>query len=550
MFVRNWHFILLMLISSFITIVCNAHDKNNDVVSLCHDADSLQKLGHYNQSIELAKEILRRADAEKDDDMKILAYSLLSINYQFMGNFYDAKQNASECLSIAKGKDDYQKIAMALKNIAYIYYQFNYTEIAERYILKAIAIEEEFNDEDNLAVSYGYAASIYSQMHHFRRGLRYAQKAYFLAKKSENDLRRAVSMCQMAENLMGMERYVEARINYMAAMNIFKNNNVTHSLAVCYYELAVIDSRMGKHDDAKRNLSSSFNLIQNMDDNILVTKVYDQINEMLAIKENQVKNHKIWLWAVWGFVLIMFSFLWYIFLMNRRLKNTSVNLRKSNDVKNRLIALISHDLRSGMLSINMAAHMLSTDNDNSEILIDELVKQSDAQGILVENLLQWSKLQVSQDSTIRKVRFQIFSAMKEVVDQMQFYANRKSIKIIIETDNDLDMESDRNIIQVVLRNIISNAIKFSNRGSSIHLSYKQIYDGAICISVRDEGIGMSPDVIDGIYNKSMLIHHAGTEQESGQGLGLALSCDMLEMIGGKIKISSEQNVGSVFTLIF
>ena len=215
----------------------------------------------------------------------------------------------------------------------------------------------------------------------------------------------------------------------------------------------------------------------------------------------------------------------------------------------RLIALISHDLRTGMLSINMAALMLDNNKEYSEFLIDELVKQSDAQGVLVENLLQWSKLQVTNDLKARIVRFNVFDAVNDVKEQMQFYANRKSIKLQLETQDDIFMVSDMIIIQVVLRNIISNSIKFSHRNTTILLSYKTREDGKLDITVKDEGVGMPQEIVDKLSKKTMLVHTAGTEQETGQGIGMALSFDMLELIGGTIEISSKQCEGSVFDII-
>ena len=185
------------------------------------------------------------------------------------------------------------------------------------------------------------------------------------------------------------------------------------------------------------------------------------------------------------------------------MKATSEKLRVSNDVKNRLIALISHDLRSGMLSINMAAHMLDNNKEYSEFLIDELVKQSDAQGVLVENLLQWSKLQVTNDLKARIVRFNVFDAVNDVKEQMQFYANRKSIKLQLETQDDIFMVSDMIIIQVVLRNIISNSIKFSHRNTTILLSYKTREDGKLDITVKDEGVGMPQEIVDKFYKENI-----------------------------------------------
>ena len=105
------------------------------------------------------------------------------------------------------------------------------------------------------------------------------------------------------------------------------------------------------------------------------------------------------------------------------------------------------------------------------------------------------------------------------------------------------------IIQMVLRNIISNSIKFSHRNTTILLSYKTREDGKLDITVKDEGVGMPQEIVDKLSKKTMLVHTAGTEQETGQGIGMALSFDMLELIGGTIEISSKQCEGSVFDII-
>lgn len=549
MILRKCQYILLIFFCAFIYTTCEAHDKKTEITALFEAADSLQRLGIYSRSMGVCQSLQRIPEVENNIDLKIKLYSLLSINFLYMGYPDKAEEFAYAYLSIAKKNRMHMHVVWALNNLAIIYYQANDLEQAERFVLEAIDIVEKENDEDGMSVSYGHAAMIYCQKKYYNKGLQNAQKSYHLAKKNNNDIQRATAMCQIAENLVGLERYVEARINYLAAMNIFKRHKIIHSLAICYYELALVDLRVGQNEEAKKHLRKSFNLNQTLGDNMLVMKVYDQINEMLVVKDEQVKTHKVWLIVVWGFVIIMSITLWCKYKINRRLKATSEKLRVSNDVKNRLIALISHDLRSGMLSINMAAHMLDKNKEYSEFLIDELVKQSDAQGVLVENLLQWSKLQVTNDLKARIVRFNVFDAVNDVKEQMQFYANRKSIKLQLETQDDIFMVSDMIIIQVVLRNIISNSIKFSHRNTTILLSYKTREDGKLDITVKDEGVGMPQEIVDKLSKKTMLVHTAGTEQETGQGIGMALSFDMLELIGGTIEISSKQCEGSVFDII-
>jgi signal transduction histidine kinase len=123
----------------------------------------------------------------------------------------------------------------------------------------------------------------------------------------------------------------------------------------------------------------------------------------------------------------------------------------------------------------------------------------------------------------------------------------KEIEIIHDISEHLKVHADRNMLHTIMRNLISNAIKFSPRGGKVSLSAKTTENGVVEISVKDKGIGMSQFIVDNLFRLDVRTGRPGTEGELSTGLGLLLCKEFIEEHGGQIRVESEVGKGSVFT---
>jgi signal transduction histidine kinase len=231
------------------------------------------------------------------------------------------------------------------------------------------------------------------------------------------------------------------------------------------------------------------------------------------------------------------------------LKSYANELEKLNASKDRLFSIIAHDLKSPFNSIVGFSELLAEQIRNNDYkAIQEyadIILQSSRDTLgLLSNLMDWSRSQTNR-ILYDPAYLEIASVIEQVVLIFSNIASRKSINLSLNLTRDIFVNVDKNMIDTVMRNLISNAIKYSYQGGEILLTCEKHMDEVI-VSVSDSGTGMSPDRIDILFDNDMYYSSAGTEDEQGTGLGLIICKEFIEKHGGRIWVESEMGVGSTF----
>ncbi len=219
--------------------------------------------------------------------------------------------------------------------------------------------------------------------------------------------------------------------------------------------------------------------------------------------------------------------------------------------KDKFFSIIAHDLKNpfnailGFTNVLLKKHKQYDDEKRQRIIITLITSVNSAYKLL-ENLLTWSRSQSGQIKFLpEETNLKIL--LSETILTLQAQANEKSINIIDNVQEDETIFADRNMITTVLRNLISNAIKFTNKnGNIVIFSERQVDNGFLEISVTDTGIGISKDKINDLFRIEKSTSTQGTENETGTGLGLILCKEFVEKHGGKIWVESELGKGSDF----
>ncbi|UKJ06528.1 sensor histidine kinase [Solitalea lacus] len=222
------------------------------------------------------------------------------------------------------------------------------------------------------------------------------------------------------------------------------------------------------------------------------------------------------------------------------------NLEKRDLIKIKVFSIISHDLRGPLNSLRSLLDLLDekliTQVEFSE-LSQQLTDRVDQNLEMLDNLLYWSNTQM-QGLEIAPTKTNIHHLIEEFIQLFKGETEKKHLKLVNQMPKESNAFADINMLKVVIRNLISNAIKFTPRNGTISFS-SQIADKKIIVSIHDSGVGIKKEHLDKIFN----IGHAttlGTENEIGTGLGLILSKDFVERNGGTIWVESEENKGSNF----
>lgn len=222
----------------------------------------------------------------------------------------------------------------------------------------------------------------------------------------------------------------------------------------------------------------------------------------------------------------------------------------SNNIKEKLLSVISHDVRSPLYTLQS---VISTYNSNilTKDEFDRFIKQIEgdlnATTGLVDNILYWTANQRKGD-TINIEKVDLHKLVEENIQQLNSTARKKSIDVVHNLPEKFMLKTDRGIINFILRNLITNAIKFSHPNGKINIQLTD-NDSAISLRVIDEGVGMTQEQIDQLFNSDSVQSTVGTKSEKGTGIGLNLGREYLQKMGGSIKVESIKDKGSTFEVI-
>ncbi|OQX80749.1 MAG: hypothetical protein B6D64_02775 [Bacteroidetes bacterium 4484_276] len=240
------------------------------------------------------------------------------------------------------------------------------------------------------------------------------------------------------------------------------------------------------------------------------------------------------------------------------LKESETRFRHANATKDKFFSILSHDLKSPFAAIMGIAEILDKEHDILEEgdrvnLINELGRATKNTYNLLEEILAWSQSQRGL-LTFNPEVINLFQLCRDCVNLVNAAAGNKSIEIDYPKDQDILVYADHNMITTIIRNFLSNAIKYTHRGGEIKIHYQEIANSQKDRSntvmgkliVTDNGVGISHENIDKLLKIEEKFKTPGTQKESGTGLGLVICKEFVEKHGGKISIESEEGKGSSF----
>jgi signal transduction histidine kinase len=234
----------------------------------------------------------------------------------------------------------------------------------------------------------------------------------------------------------------------------------------------------------------------------------------------------------------------------RRLKESELNLKELNATKDKFFSIIGHDLRNPLNALLGFSELISgttRDYTLEEIRKYNKIINDSARNInqLVENLLDWSRSQAGNIDFSPK-HCNLLPVTNDIQNIFNIQMRKKNITVFNNIPENFNVFADKNLLSTILRNLVSNAIKFTPSGGYITLSAEKS-NGKVDISVSDTGIGMTRDQINNLFHLDTHVIKNGTSDEKGTGLGLLLCKEFVEIHKGTIQVESEPDKGSTFT---
>ena len=488
---------------------------------------------------DLLKFAIKVAEAVGLDERAGASYSNLGQITEGKGKKELAIEYYKKAITIFKkcGNPRYQRITY--HNLATLYLdEHNYNK-AEEMINEALKLGFASNKENFML--YTALASIAGGKHDFAKAFQFMKKAEDCADGGERDKRNLTKIYS--------EIYE-------------KSGNPTKALEYYKKYSALRDSVNTREETEEYVKRLAYFQVMKKDDEINIMKSKLELN---ALRDSHQRTQIIMLVgaavALGLLVCALVVFIRYreqkkkqLGEKNGELETANAQLTEINATKDKFFSIIAHDLRNPIGSFRNVVELLhddynSFDEEERMEFLGMLKKSSEQVFELLENLLEWSR---SQRGTIKFNPTQIdISAIAQLcVDLLTLTAEKKSIKLINSVPKSKFIYADAKLVTTIIRNLMSNSVKFTREGGEIEAGYSEHEDGEVEFFVRDTGVGMDAERVASLFQIDKSKSTNGTNGEVGTGLGLILCKEFVEMHGGKIWVESEVGIGSkfIFTL--
>ena len=524
----------------------------------------------------------------KDIDNKLgIANIYLNIGdlYYNEENYKFAIKNINDALLIYQEEKNNKGIATCYTNIGNAKADSGLHEEGLNLYEKSIAIQNNLNDQHGIAINYNNIGDCYIQLKQYKKAKDYLFKALIISEELNQKVLEAVAML----NLSTAENKLK---NYNAAIN-FANKSLllSQEFGSLEYELENLENLTFSYEK-KGNIVKAFNLHKLLDkvkDSISTnnqTKNVQLFQALNRLEKNQYKieelanknkitqlkydNERIYIYVLVG-SMVLFGFFVVILIIQQTAKKNAYNLleyknhqiNKMNDeiqiqrddleqlnkTKDTFFSIIAHDLRNPFNSINGFTELMIENNqeydEDKRLKFLKIIKGSTSKASsLLDNLLIWANSQ-SGDLEFNPQKMDISQTVSDVISLLEIQAINKEIEISNTISTAIYVNADNNMLATILRNLISNAIKFTKSKGLVQISSK-ISSNFLEIIVKDNGLGISKSDIDNLFSIEVKNSTVGTANEQGSGLGLILCKDFVVRNGGKLWVESTLNEGSEF----
>ncbi|NNK81978.1 MAG: ATP-binding protein [Flavobacteriaceae bacterium] len=505
----------------------------NKIAEAYFNTNEIEKSLLYNQkSLDISKEL---------NNIDGIIFSTISI-----ANIYSIKKEHRKSIEYYENALTFLKLSEnenfrceILPNIGREYLRFNEFTLASKYLIEAITLNKKQNNKKGIIISYTYLSELNLKLNKSRLASYQINEAYKLINQIDDDELKL-------ETLRVLIKVHSANSDYKAAFNRQSE----------YYELKT-----------RLDLEKDKNFFSNIpkEPSIEKPKIDDEnVSESLQDENKtnlEIKKLKLFIYGLLALVFILLISLFFLTKSNKRklkyisnfksdnenaeLKEKLNNLEDMNQVKNRLFSIVSHDLKDSISSIKSFIDLLNNkDISKSEFkqLLPELSENADNASTLLLNLLSWSKSQMDNLDPKAEI-FDIKEVIREKLNLIKEKVAKKRIVVIDESVKEM-VYADRNMIEIVIQNLLANAVKFSRVGDVITVTNRQKNDKSL-ICVADTGVGISEENQKKLFSNEGFTTR-GTDQEKGTGLGLSICKQLVDLNNGKIWVESEPNLGSKF----
>jgi signal transduction histidine kinase len=551
------------------------HDSTNISRDYNNIGNDYYDLGEYDDAFFYFAQSFRIATAVSDTFRMLVADHNVGRVFKEMGQYETALQHLRASKQMSEHLRDDEGIAYSFDEIGDVQLRRQQYDSAEQSLSLALKVARQGQFKVVLPRIYGKLATVSFKKGGYDRAFAYYDTAYRLNERTNDRHSMAAVDLGRAVIFTDQRRYEEALVNLENSLTVAKELNARILEIKCYNQLSQLWEMKG---DFKKSLTY-YKQYKQLEDSLFSQELHgkllrsqlrfeteardsqiarlsqkDAIQSSELRKQEFVRNILVVVMALSVILLVSV----YRSGRRRRQINTlllqhqeemekrSEELERLNQVKDKFFSIISHDLRSPINALSGLLDLLDKGAVSASELpkhIKELKARFNHTRTLLNNLLDWTLLQMDKLS-VQAAKIDVYNIVEENI-QLLTSVQSKDIRLINEVPRNAIGFADSNTINLVIRNLITNAIKFTNDGGVVRIAVRE-KDAEWLVSVKDNGVGINNEVLKMLFDKTAPYTTRGTANEKGTGLGLILCKEFVEKNGGRIWVESEDGKGSTF----
>jgi signal transduction histidine kinase/uncharacterized protein HemY len=544
-----------------------------------------RKTGSYDKALELCLKGLNYIKTTDNSDKLADAYNELGIINEHLGNYEKARKYYHRAGSIYKKQEQQGNLAMIYNNLGIIHHDLDSNKKALDFYQRSYKIDQKINDLGGMANSLNNMGLIYLETDNYKKSLDYLQQSLNYSEELNNQQQVANAHNNIGKVYLKTDQYGKAKENLSKALELATSTKALRYEEESYELFSQLYEALGEYKKAlsyykkhkqledtifskeKQNRISQIQVkyeTEQKEKEIELLKKDNQINKLEIKRQKNLVKYVV----IFSLLLLALAILAYnryklrkkhartleeknqqLRQANERLRDSEYTQRELNATKDKFFSIIAHDLKNpfqALFGISEALYRNIDDLNKEEIkeYSKAIYESSNNLYNLLENLLQWSRTQLG-NIKLNPQSIKVKKATDEIIELLRINFEEKGITVKNNIDEEITAFVDRNVYGTIVRNLISNSVKFTEKAGSIAIEAETKKDQTI-ISITDTGQGIPKDQLNNIFAVNAKHFSKGTSNEQGTGLGLILCKELVEKSKGKIWAESEMGKGSTF----
>jgi len=532
--------------------------QTHDSIEIAYVYNNLGDAFYLIGNVPLASEYAQRSmNTFREIDYKPgIAYSYINMGLvsRISMNYEESLKYFKNAIEIRKSLNDPVGMASATLEIGRTLYEMNRLEEAMNYFRKSLEMHDKIDNKNYMAYSMHGIADVYFKENKLDSAHYYYIKALALNEERNNQTGKIDNQLGLAMIYATRDMRDEGERLLNTALQAAVKTGITNNILNAYKTRAEFYHYLEEYKNASDNYREyiaiydslfselQFQTMAEIKDRFEITERLSNINEDLVAKKKAQRYYfsLIFLLLVIAAVLVM---------RYRTKLKLSKELKSANQVKDKVLSIISHDLISPFNSLIGLSELVVEYIENEKYeealsLSQSVYKTSSDTYELTKNLLDWSRSQRNRIEVSPEL-FDISKLLNEHITVVESRAEAKNINISVESKDELTVYADKTLISTALNNLLSNAIKFTGEGGTIKLNASKKENKAL-VSVKDNGVGIPGEKLPGLFGQDYTESTRGTNNEKGTGLGLMICKEFVEKNKGHIWVESGEGEGSTF----